>query len=242
MSPDPDAPIDTQRSFWNEWNSAHREQVVGPVSQRQCAEILGWMQALGRRDLDLIDIGCGTGWLCKQLLPYGRVTGTDLADEVIERAKSRVPTAKFFAGDFMALDFGPASFDVVTTLEVLTHLHDQPAFVRKIADVLRPGGWLMLATQNRFVLERNDIPAAKPGQLRHWVDAKELRALLAPHFAIEKLFTVTPVGDRGILRLVNSVKLNQLAGAVFGARRVTAAKEALGFGWTLMALARKRSR
>lgn len=240
MEQERDAPIDTQRSFWNEWNTAHRERVVGPVSQRQAAVILAWMQELGRRDLDIIDIGCGTGWLCEQLLPFGRVTGTDLANEVVERARARVPTARFLAGDFMALDLAPSSVDVVTTLEVLTHIYDQPAFVRKIAGILRPGGLLMMATQNRFVLERNDIAPAKPGQLRHWVNRRELRTLLDPCFAIDELFSVTPAGHRGILRILNSVKLNQIAASVFGAARVTAAKEAMGLGWTLMALARRR--
>jgi 2-polyprenyl-3-methyl-5-hydroxy-6-metoxy-1,4-benzoquinol methylase len=239
MTHEPDAPIDTQRSFWNEWNAAHREQIVGPVSQRQSAIILRWMQGLGRTNLDIIDIGCGTGWLCAQLLAFGRVTGTDLANEVIERARARMPAARFLAGDFMALDFAPGSFDVVTTLEVLTHLHDQPAFVRKIAEVLRPGGTLMLATQNRFVLERNDIAPPRPGQLRRWVDRRELRALLAPHFEVAQLFSVTPAGDRGILRVANSVKLNRIAASIFGEARVLAAKERLGLGWTLMALARK---
>ena len=239
MTHEPDAPIDTQRSFWNDWNAAHREQVVGPVSQRQSAIVLEWMRSLGRSDLDIIDIGCGTGWLCAQLLAFGRVTGTDLANEVIERARVRMPAARFLAGDFMALDFAPASFDVVTTLEVLTHVHDQPAFMRKIAEVLRPGGTLMLATQNRFVLERNDIAPPKPGQLRHWVDRRELRTLLRPHFEVAQLFSVTPAGNGGILRLANSVKLNRLAASLVGEDRLRAAKERLGLGWTLMALARK---
>jgi 2-polyprenyl-3-methyl-5-hydroxy-6-metoxy-1,4-benzoquinol methylase len=240
VSRDDEAPIETQRSFWNEWNSAHREQVVGPVSQRQANIILQWINDLGRSDLDIIDIGCGTGWLCEQLTRFGRVTGTDLANEVVERARARIPAARFMAGDFMALDIPPASFDVVTTLEVLSHMHDQPAFVGKLADVLRPGGLLMMATQNRFVLERNDVAPPKPGQLRRWMNRRELLRLLRPRFDVEQIFSVTPAGHGGVLRIANSVKLNELAGTLFGKARVTAAKEALGLGWTLMVRARKR--
>ena len=37
----------------------------------------------------MIDIGCGVGWTCGLLSKYGPMVGIDLADEVIERARSR---------------------------------------------------------------------------------------------------------------------------------------------------------
>jgi SAM-dependent methyltransferase len=108
------------------------------------------------------DVGCGAGWLCSRLTPFGSVTGTDLSDAVLARAAQRVPQAKFIAGDFMALDLG-SDYDVAISLEVLPHVADQPAFLAKIAGLLKPGGYLMLATQNKPALLRNDIPAPKPG-------------------------------------------------------------------------------
>ncbi len=74
--------------------------------------------------------------MCERLLRFGSVTGTDLAGEVIDRARRRVVGAKFVAGDFMALDFPPAYADVIETMEVLTHVADQPAFVSKLANAL----------------------------------------------------------------------------------------------------------
>jgi hypothetical protein len=100
----------------------------------------------------------------------------------------------------------------------------------------------MMATQNRPVLEKfNRIPPPEPGQLRRWVDKDELRRLLEPGFEIIELFSVTPKANRGLMRLVNSNRLNRPLRAVFG-NRVERFKEAMGLGWTLMALARKRSR
>jgi 2-polyprenyl-3-methyl-5-hydroxy-6-metoxy-1,4-benzoquinol methylase len=240
MTRESDVPMDAQRAFWNDWNISHREQVVGPVSQRQASVILEWMRGLGRTDLEIIDIGCGTGWLCERMMPFGRITGTDLANEVVERARARMPGARFLAGDFMSLELGASSFDVVTTLEVLSHMGDQAAFVARIAQVLRPGGFLMMATQNRFVLERSGISPPQHGQLRRWVNRRELLGLLRPHFEVERAFAVTPAGHGGVLRFVNSIKVNRFASRFFGEARVTRFKEALGVGWTLMALARKR--
>jgi 2-polyprenyl-3-methyl-5-hydroxy-6-metoxy-1,4-benzoquinol methylase len=130
-----------------------------------------WLQSLGRTDLDIIEVGCGSGWFSPRLTRFGRVTGTDLSDDALARAQQRAPEVRFVAGDFMELDFGTDCFDVVVTLEVLSHVADQRAFIRKLARHLRPGSHLMLATQNRFILQYlNRRPPPAPGQLRRWVD------------------------------------------------------------------------
>jgi 2-polyprenyl-3-methyl-5-hydroxy-6-metoxy-1,4-benzoquinol methylase len=143
----------------------------------------------------------------------------------------------------MALDFGRATQDVAISLEVLSHVADQPAFLRKIASLLKPGGYLMLATQNRPALERNTIAPPRPGQLRRWVDRHELGALLQADFVVEALFSVTPQFNCGALRIVNSPRVKRLAASA-GLSGVTdivkKLQEHAWLGWTLMALARKR--
>jgi 2-polyprenyl-3-methyl-5-hydroxy-6-metoxy-1,4-benzoquinol methylase len=233
-------PISLQKSFWNRWNAEHREHEIQDVCIRQAEVVLDWLNSFGRNDLKILEVGCGSGWLCPRLLPFGRVTGTDLSDEVLARVRQRIPDVTFVSGDFMKLDFGSGSFDVVITLEVLSHVADQSGFVRKLASHLRPGGHLMLATQNRYVLERfNRIPPPAPGQLRRWVDRRELRQLLDPEFQVLELFSVSPKANRGLMRLVNSEKLNRPIKAVFG-NRIERLKEAAGLGWTLMVLATRR--
>ncbi|MAS15425.1 class I SAM-dependent methyltransferase (plasmid) [Nitratireductor rhodophyticola] len=68
--------------------------------------VFGWRACFGHKNLDILEVGCGSGWLCPRLLPYGRVTGTDLSDAVVERARRRPPEVAFVPGDFMDLDFG----------------------------------------------------------------------------------------------------------------------------------------
>jgi 2-polyprenyl-3-methyl-5-hydroxy-6-metoxy-1,4-benzoquinol methylase len=231
-----------ERAFWNEWNKT-REATQGRVSREQQQVVLGWLDALGRRDLDLIDIGCGAGWLCEKLTPYGRVVGTDLSDEVLARMALRLPSAKFVAGDFMQLDFGREAFDVAISLEVLSHVPDQPAFMAKVASLIRPGGSLMMATQNRPVLMKNTVTPAGPGQLRRWVNQDEYRQLLAAHFDIQELFSITPKYNRGPLKLVTSEKVHEAlrrVGLGGPLNQMIRAQEKAGMGWTLMALARKR--
>ncbi|MDN5927244.1 MAG: methyltransferase domain-containing protein [Hyphomicrobiales bacterium] len=233
-------PMEAQQRFWNEWNAAARERQLESVCTDQADVITGWLRGSGRHDLDILDAGCGTGWLCERLSPFGAVTGTDLSHEVLDRARMRLPDVRFVAGDFMTLDFGGNAFDVVTTVEVLSHVADQPAFIAKLAYHLRPGGHLMLATQNRPVLERyNRIAPPKPGQLRRWVDKNELKRLLSKKFEIVEIFSITPKANKGLMRIINSRTFNRPVHALVG-RRLDRLKEAAGLGWTLMALARKR--
>jgi len=99
----------------------------------------------------------------------------------------------------------------------------------------------MMATQNRFVLENfNDVPPPAPGQLRRWVDQRELRALLTPEFDVREMFSITPRANRGFMRLVNSTSLNRPIRVLVG-NRLEWVKERMGLGWSLMTLARKRA-
>ena len=157
--------IEKQRAFWNDWNASTREKGLSEVSTDQAEVVMSWLKGLGRRDLKIIEIGCGAGWLCSQLVQFGQVTANDLSDEVLARAAQRVPEARFIAGDFMNTEVG-SCYDVAMSLEVLAHVSDQAAFVARISGLLKPGGYLMLATQNKPALMRNNIPAPAPGQLR----------------------------------------------------------------------------
>ena len=231
-----------QREFWNKWNVS-REETQGRVSIDQQRVVLQWLARLARSDLNILEVGCGAGWLCSKLVNYGAVVGTDLSDEVLARAAARLPQAEFLAGDFLVLDFGVRQFDVVVTLETLTHVPDQPAFVRKCARLLKPGGLLMMATQNKTALEKNQVKTAERGQYRRWVDHRELVGLMQEDFEIEELFSITPKFNRGALKIVNSERLHRPARAIgLGGLvdSITRMQEKAWLGWTLMALGRKR--
>lgn len=235
-------PIDRQASYWDQWNRDTREQKVNPESERQGHIIRGWIEALGRRDLAILDVGCGGGWLCNALSPYGTVTGLDLSPAMIERAGQRYPQVRFIAGSISDCDLPLGSFDVIVTLEVLSHVPDQAAFMRRCADLLKPGGMLLLSTQNRPVYSRMaEVAPPSPDQIRHWVDASELRRLAAVEFRLATLTSICPRGNLGFLRLVNSPKLNRLLGLLLSEARIERLKERLFLGSTLMLQAQKRN-
>lgn len=237
--------MEDQRRFWNEWNAKNREQnrKLATVNQRQAQMIIEWIKDIGRQDLDILDVGCGSGWLCQQLVPFGSVTGTDLSDEVLSRAMVNFPQVKFMAGNFFDLEFPQDGFDFVISLEVLAHVDDQDEFVKKIAKLLRPGSYFAIAAQNKFVLSRwSQIPPKGEGQIRKWVDIWTLKHLLSKYFEIVSTTSIVPVGDRGILRWTNAPKINRILSVFAPPSRIESFKERLFLGHTLMALVRKPAR
>lgn len=231
--------IESQRTFWNTWNANNREDGVGEISMRQAEVIVGWFEALQRRDMEILEVGCGTGWFCPLLSRFGRVIGTDLSDEVLRRAQARWPGVRFIAGDFATLPLEHGAFDVVVSLEVLSHVVDHEAFIARIAELLKPGGLLMLATQNKPVLSNHcNIPPPAPGQLRNWVDKRQLAGLLRPYFVLENLSSITPVAHRGFRHILAGRRLNALLQPLVG-NAWRNLLERNGWGWTLIVKARK---
>lgn len=111
-----------------------------------------------------------------------------------------------------------------------------------MAQVVRPGGFLGLSTINKFVYERSgDIGPPRPGQVRRWLSKSQTLSLLAPRFDINSVTTVEPRGEQGILRLVNSHKLNVLLGKLIGADAVRRTKERCGLGGGIVFIGRRRA-
>src|SRR5262249_2978419 len=137
-------------------------------------------------------------------------------------------------------EFPCGPFDVAVCLETISGVPDQPLFVTRLASAIRPRGYLVLTTQNRFVYERrSDIRPPEPGNIRKWLNGRGLRKLLKPAFDIIDMTTVLPKGDVGILRIVHSYKVNWLLGRVFSRGTIARAEEKLGLGHTLVVLAQR---
>jgi SAM-dependent methyltransferase len=99
----------------------------------------------GRRDLRILDAGCGTGGDALYLRRYGEVVGLDMAPEAAALVGERLP-GRFARGSVLALPFANASFDLVTSFDVLYH-RAVPAEAPALAEarrVLRPGGRLLV--------------------------------------------------------------------------------------------------
>ena len=101
----------------------------------------------GRRELDALDVGCGTGFLALELAARGhRLVGVDFAAAMIEEARRKAGErglpVRFEEADAEQLPFAPASFDLVISRHVLWTLPHPDAAIGEWIRVLRPGGRL----------------------------------------------------------------------------------------------------
>jgi SAM-dependent methyltransferase len=98
----------------------------------------------------VLDIGCGSGIpLARELVAAGHaVTGVDISQVQIRRARELVPQATFIRADAASLDFPSESFDAVVSFYALIHLpqDEQQELLAKVARWLRPGGWFLCTT------------------------------------------------------------------------------------------------
>lgn len=105
-----------------------------------------FMEFAGVRDGErVLDVGCGTGALCRALLEATRrseVVGVDPSEPFIAYARAQCagPRAAFDVGDALDLPYPDASFDQSLSLLVFQHIPDGEKAAGEMRRVTRPGG------------------------------------------------------------------------------------------------------
>jgi len=104
--------------------------------------------------LRILDIGCGGGILCEPLARLGaEVLGADASQTNIEVAKLHAAgsgvTVDYRATTAEALADAGERFDVVLAMEIIEHVADVELFVSRCAEMVKPEGFMVVATLNR---------------------------------------------------------------------------------------------
>lgn len=104
----------------------------------------------------LLDAGCGNGEFLLRARSQGWIAeGIDIDPEAVKYAANAGLKVK--CGDIKSEQFAPSSFDVVTTHQVIEHVHDPHAFLSALYAWLKPGGQLWLGTPNIKSKLRHDF-------------------------------------------------------------------------------------
>ena len=112
-------------------------------------------QAISLSGKTVLDVGCGGGILSESMAQKGAtVTGIDLGEKALKVAQLHSLESginvdyRLIAVEELAKE-APASFDVVTCLEMLEHVPDPASVVQACAALVKPGGHVFFSTINR---------------------------------------------------------------------------------------------
>jgi SAM-dependent methyltransferase len=143
-----------------------------------------------------LDVATGTGWTARLLKASAAdVIGVDIGAGVIEAAKALAPDIDFRIGDAEELEFGDATFDVVTSTFGVMFVARPEDAARELARVCRRGGRLGLCTwlpgssiEGLFQVMRPYLPpppSSPPPSPFEWGKQQRLEELFGEGFDLE---------------------------------------------------------
>lgn len=148
-------------------DAVYRENVMGRYQHNAVRAFVGAL----RRPLRVLEVGAGTGATTERVLPVldgSDYLFTDVSTYFLDQARHRFPGARFAVYDINAGQLDE-EFDVVIAGGVLNAAVDTDASVRRLTDLLCPGGWLVLTeptVEEHWVLTSQAFLLAEPSDAR----------------------------------------------------------------------------
>lgn len=115
------------------WLASRREMVLDWVRRRYS----------GQPGITILDAGCGTGLMMREMQPLGEVHGVDISEEALRFCRQR-GLDRVYRADLAELPFEPGTFDLVTAVDVIEHMENDLSAMREWNRVLKPGGRMVI--------------------------------------------------------------------------------------------------
>ncbi|HPX89398.1 MAG TPA: bifunctional 2-polyprenyl-6-hydroxyphenol methylase/3-demethylubiquinol 3-O-methyltransferase UbiG [Methylophilaceae bacterium] len=219
---------DLAHKWWDKTSEFKPLHEINPLRLNWIDDLV---QVKGKR---VLDVGCGGGILSESMYFKGaEVTGIDLGENALKVAKLHQLESgakvdyQLIAAEALAL-LQPASFEVVTCMEMLEHVPDPASIVAACAALVKPGGSVFFSTINRnpksylyavigaeYVL--NMLPKGthdyakfiKPSELARMIRASGLDVLSTAGMSYNPITQVYALSDDvSVNYLVHAVKIH----------------------------------
>lgn len=134
---------------------------------------------------EILEVGCGRGWLSSRLQKYGNVLGIEPIEPVVEYAHQLFPDCNIIHGysDDLVKEGQKEKYDLIVSSEVIEHVPDEMKdnFVKNIDILLKPGG-LVIITTPREEIEAQYRKYSKPNQpVEDWISEENLKSLFGKY-------------------------------------------------------------
>jgi 2-polyprenyl-3-methyl-5-hydroxy-6-metoxy-1,4-benzoquinol methylase len=140
---------DFERYYW--WHKG-KVNLIKALLQRYIPE------RVEKRDLKILEIGCGTGEITEYLCKIGNVIGIDVSEEAIDYSIKR-GMKNVFVGDItsMNIDEYLNKFDLILALDVIEHIQEDTLVLSRINQMLVDGGLLVVnVPAHKFLWSEHD--------------------------------------------------------------------------------------
>jgi ubiquinone/menaquinone biosynthesis C-methylase UbiE len=136
-------------------------------------------------DSRVLEVGCGTGNYVTALQDAVGCScwAIDPSEEMLAAARSRSANVAFQAGRAEQLDFEPAFFDLVFSVDVIHHVDDHAAYLGEVHRVLKSGGRVCTVTDSEWIIRHREplavyFPETVEVDLRRYPRLTALRAFM----------------------------------------------------------------
>lgn len=166
-------------------------------------------------NLRVLDLGCNNGYGTASLAERAKqVIGVDVSPVAIETARSEhaAQNIEYQLVDGERLPFDDASFDLVTSFQVIEHVDDVLAYLNEILRVLREGGTAIFTTPNRCIRLRQNQRPWNPFHIREY-EPSRLQNDLQQEFSevkVEGLFAAPELEKMERARVARSRQAGRL--------------------------------
>jgi len=140
----------TSSEFWDRIAPGYSRRPVADAESY--ARKLAATQALMRRDMTVLEFGCGTGSTALEHAPHvAHIVATDVSSAMIEIARQKaehagVDNVSFRQSGLADFEAPDERFDMVLALNLLHLLPDRTAALGRILRLLKPGGIFISST------------------------------------------------------------------------------------------------
>ena len=137
-------------------------------------------------NIDVLDVGCGTGVLFPFYLERNvkSITAVDLSPEMVKIAKAKFPQADVICGDAETISFDK-QFDVIMIYNAFPHFPEPQKLIENLAKYLKDGGRICIA-HGLSKSELDEIHMKSAGKVSNILpECYELAEMLKPYFNVD---------------------------------------------------------
>jgi len=158
--------------YW--WNKGRRKILCDLIYE----------QISNTKNLEILDVGCGSGGTSTAFRQFGNVTGIDFSSLALKFAKNK-GLANVVRSTSTSIPFRSEKFDIITVLDVIEHIKDDKSVLKEIWRLLKPNGIIILTVPAfQFLWSEHDVASMHE---RRYNSANITKILKESQFKIIKL-------------------------------------------------------